>query len=215
MPAGFESLSEAQLHLAGELLDSEMRDALGRWWLPDDRLDARTPNWDIASTCSVRDRSGLVLVEAKAHDKELTNEGAGRRLGTGGKGDQAARDASHVTIGAAVNQARNGLQSASGLEWHISRDSHYQLSNRFAWAWKVASLGTPVILVYLGFLHATEMTDQGTPFASAEEWEALVKSDGAAVVPKSAWNKEWHVNGAPLVPLIRATEEPLPHEGPR
>lgn len=36
------------------------------------------------------------------------------------------------------------------------------MSNRFAWAWKLATMEVPVVLVYLGFLNATEMGDQGS-----------------------------------------------------
>jgi len=42
-------------------------------------------------------------------------------------------------------------------KWQLSRDSLYQLANRFAWAWKIASLGVPVALVYLGFIAADQM----------------------------------------------------------
>ena len=42
--------------------------------------------------------------------------------------------------------ARNGLSAATGLQWGLSRDDHYQLSNRFAWCWKLATLGIPVVL---------------------------------------------------------------------
>ena len=48
--------------------------------------------------------------------------------------------------------------------WSLSRDSHYQLANRFAWAWKLADMGLPTILIYLGFLNAAEMKDQGHHF---------------------------------------------------
>ena len=45
--------------------------------------------------------------------------------------------------------------------------NHYSLCNRVAWAWKLAQLGVPVVWVYLGFLNATEMLDQGQPSATA------------------------------------------------
>ena len=38
------------------------------------------------------------------------------------------------------------------------------MSNRFAWAWKLASSSVPVVLIYLGFLRADEMRDKGKPF---------------------------------------------------
>ena len=49
------------------------------------------------------------------------------------------------------------------------------MSNRFAWAWKLTDLGIPIVLVYLGFLGATEMKDNGQPLADAGAWESIVK----------------------------------------
>src|ERR1700680_2595385 len=80
MPEGFENCSEAQLHLVTHLLDDDKRRLLGLWWLPPDRQDARTPNFDIASKCLIEGRPGLLLVEAKAHDEELKKEAVGRSL---------------------------------------------------------------------------------------------------------------------------------------
>lgn len=34
----------------------------------------------------------------------------------------------------------------------IGCDQHYQLSNRIAFGWKLATLGIPTAIVYLGFL---------------------------------------------------------------
>ena len=64
--------------------------------------------------------------------------------------------ANHNQIGDAIQQANHGLEPLLP-GWDLSRDSHYQLSNRFAWSWKIASMGVPVVLVYLGFLNADEM----------------------------------------------------------
>lgn len=214
MPAGFGECAEAQLHTTADLLPSAVCADLGCWWLPNGRPDARTPNWDVASTCTVNGSLGLLLIEAKAHDEELIKEAAGRRLEAKDKGDQAARQASHDTIGAAIEEARAGLSAATGLPWRISRDSHYQLSNRFAWSWKLAMLGYPVILVYLGFLKADEMTDKGKPFATSADWDKLVRDHGASVVPPETWNREWSVASVPLVPLLRSVEQSLDTERP-
>ena len=42
------------------------------------------------------------------------------------------------------------------------------MSNRFAWAWKLADLGVPVVLVYLGFFRALFMTVWRLSTRSAE-----------------------------------------------
>lgn len=209
MPDGFENLKEAQLHQATQLLNGDIRRLLGLWWLPPERQDARTPNFDIASTCLIDGRSGLLLVEAKAHNEELKKEAAGRSLTEDASED---RKASHLTIDRAIAAAKEGLSSATSLTWRIARDSHYQMSNRFAWAWKLTECGIPVVLVYLGFLDASEMADRGEPFSNQNAWEALVKSHSAPLFPAEVWNRRWSVNGVPFIPLIRSVEEALDQE---
>lgn len=180
MPCGFADCAEAELDKADRLLDASQRETLAAWWLPADRQGARTPNFDVASTCTINGQRGLLLIEAKAHDQELTKEAAGRQLPLGASEE---RRASHPTIGTAIESARAGLVAATGLTWGISRDTHYQISNRFAWSWKLADLGVPVVLVYLGFLRATEMSDKGTPLTDASAWADLVVDHSKSVVP--------------------------------
>lgn len=207
MPQGFADLEEAQLHKAPRLLPPAFNTQLGEWWLPSDRQNARTPNFDIASTCSINGVPGLLLVEAKAHHTELTKEAAGRKLT---EDASAERKASHVTIGAAIESARVGLEAATRLYWRISRDSHYQMSNRFAWSWKLTELGIPVVLVYLGFLKAIDMTKLGeVPFADANAWEAHTRAHSEPLFPGEVWDRSWSVNGVPFIPLIRSMELPL------
>ncbi len=213
MPDGFLELEEAQLDKAPKLLDVERRAQLASWWLPSDRQPARTPNFDIASTCIVARASGVLLIEAKAHHEELRKEEAGRRLDADASSE---RKASHVTIGAAIESSAVGFGQSTGDSCAISRDSHYQMSNRFAWAWKLADLGVPVVLIYLGFLKAEDMLKPGeVPFADAHAWEALVRSHSAPLFPGRIWNSRWLVNGVPIIPLIRSLELPLEQDFPQ
>lgn len=207
MPEGFADLEEAQLHKAHSLLPPVLGARLGEWWLPAGRQDAITPNFDIASTCTIGGIPGLLLVEAKAHELELTKGSAGRTVTERDSGD---RKASHATIGAAIELARRGLEAATRLNWQISRDSHYQMSNRFAWSWKLAELGIPVVLVYLGFLKATDMSKPGeVPFADAGSWDSLVRAHSKPLFPGDIWGRNWSVKGVPLIPLIRSLEVSL------
>ena len=173
LPLGFEDCREAQLHKTSKLLPPDVAGTLRKWWLAPASERAMTPNFDVASTCTVEGTTsrGLLLVEAKAHDKELSMEAVGRRLQSN---SSEARKASHGRIGGAIEEARLGLERETSLPWKISRDSTYQMSNRFAWMWKLADLGVPVVLIYLEFLQADEMTDRGSPFADHSEWERLV-----------------------------------------
>jgi hypothetical protein len=59
---------------------------------------------------------------------------------------------SRACIHSTIQEAGLALSEQTGLTWALSRDWCYQMSNRFAWAWKLVELGKPVILIYLGFL---------------------------------------------------------------
>jgi len=206
MPDGFENTAECQLDKAPQLLSDALCVRLAKWWLPTNAQGARTPNFDIASTCKIGGARGLLLIEAKAHAMELVNEIGGRQL----KEDASAqRKASHITIGAAIDSAGIGLGAATRLSWKISRDSHYQMSNRFAWAWKLTELGMPVVLIYLGFIRAYDMSKPGeVPFADAGAWESATTSHSGPLFPTEVWGRRWLVNGLPLIPLIRSLDLP-------
>jgi hypothetical protein len=210
MPVGFADVREAELDKAPRLLNTRNRSQLGAWWLPADRKAARTPNFDIASTCMVGDTPGLLLIEAKAHDQELRKEEIGRSLQADANDE---RRASHCTIGKAIAEAADGLARATAAPCYISRDTHYQMSNRFAWAWKLTELGVPVVLVYLGFLGADEMQNRGAPFASHADWHDLVKTHSAPLFQVDPWEREWNCNGQSLVPLIRSASKSLVEQG--
>jgi hypothetical protein len=206
MPQGFENLEEAQLHRAPRLLQQNISEQLKSWWLPATGTQGRTPNFDIASTCTIDGRPGLLLVEAKAHDEELHKEAVGRRLEAD---PTVGRRASHESIGAAILAASAGLEVSTSLPWKITRDSHYQMANRFAWAWKLTELGVPVVLVYLGFLNATEMADRGRPFASHEDWERLVHSHSTSLFQTEIWGQRWQCGEQAFIPLIRSLDQPI------
>jgi hypothetical protein len=212
MPQGFADPNEAQLHNAPRLLDPEISALLRDWWLAPASQRAMTPNFDIASTCTIGGAPGMLLVEAKAHDEELTKETAGRRLTIDPCEDPEMfkdRMDSSDNISKAIASARNGLEEAISLPIRISLDSHYQMSNRFAWSWKLTELGLPVVLIYLGFLNATEMEDKGRPFSNQADWERLVKLHSNPLFPPELWDRQWSCNGRFFVPLIRSVKQPL------
>lgn len=199
---------ELDLIKENNFVSSGIQGALRKWWLADGA--ARTPNWDIASTCEIEGKRGLLLVEAKAHAKELRH--SGKKL---------ARDATtksqrnHQQICRAIAEATCGLKLATGRNsWHLSWCSHYQLSNRFAWAWKLASLGVPVVLVYLGFLNAQDMAKCGPLFRCYADWERALKTHCDDVVDNSCWGKRWDIDGTALIPLIRKDCQPFDPSAP-
>ena len=195
-PEGFLGPAEAKLGEDLDFLPTESRQILTRWWLKASRA-ANTPNWDLVSTCTVRDRRGLVLVEAKAHEAELRPEGKTITAATNLQ--------NHEHIGNAIYEADHALNGVLP-GWSLSRDSHYQLANRFAWAWKLADMGLPTILIYLGFLNAAEMKDQGHHFIDHSQWLDCMTAHGTGVVPEEAWERSLLIRSTPLVALIRSAD---------
>ena len=191
---------EARLDCDDGFISSELQRQLRDWWLARNGR-ANTPNWDLASTCHIDGKKGLLLVEAKAHAAELSPDGKPPP-----EPNSANSKANHRRIGEAIQQANAGLRRATGGSWNLSRDHHYQLSNRFAWTWKLAMLGVPTVLVYLGFLKAEEMSGW---FRTKGDWERQLRDHASDVVDTSGWEKQHVVNGTPLVPLIRAVHEPF------
>jgi hypothetical protein len=117
------------------------RDVLLNWWLAVPWTRTTTPNWDIASTCLIHGKPGILLIEAKAHDAELRNEERGKPLGSeDNKGVSIDSRRNHVRIGCSIQEAALALSQETGLSWALSRDWCYQMSNRLAWAWKLAEL---------------------------------------------------------------------------
>ena len=204
MPEGFCQIQEAQLDKAGRLLPEQDRDRLRSWWLAVSRGNTQTPNWDIASTCTVDGRKGLLLVEAKAHTQELKV-----------KDQVKARNRSNrARIAECIKEANAALKAWTNLNWALSHEHRYQMANRFAWSWKLTDLGYPVILVYLGFLGAKEMRRNGeqASFDSHSEWEGFVKAYSEQLFPAGAWNCHLDIGGQSFVPRICSIK--TRHNGP-
>jgi hypothetical protein len=199
-------IKEAKLGESIGFLSDDQCKRVTSWWLAVLKR-ANTPNWDIASTCRIGDQDGLLLVEAKAHDAELNKDGKSLD-------DDASEGsiANHEQIGRVTNAASAGL-SKTMAGWNLSRDMHYQLANRFAWAWKLSTMNVPVVLVYLGFLGATEVTDRpklGEPFLDCADWSRIVLEHSRNIVPERAWGRDFKVGGITFKPLIRVWEQEFP-----
>ncbi len=205
MPMGFDQTDEAQLHKASILIPPEDGHRLRDWWLEVTTGSPKTPNWDIASQCTVHGERGLLLVEAKAHSKELIQEEAGKSLRPPVRTNSRRN---HVRIASSIQNANLVLSEATGTPWTLSHEWNYQMSNRFTWACKLTELGYHVVVVYLGFLNAIEMDpkNERTHFGDHDEWEALVKGHSKPLFPDHIWNKELRVNDRSLIPLIRSTQ---------
>ena len=177
----------------------------------------KRPQWDIASTCNIpstcniHGTKGLLLVEAKAHTKELDDELKGKNL----QGNAFANSRrNHIRIGAAFKEANVSLMDQTQPVWSLQRDRCYQMSNRFAWSWRLTELGYSVILVYLGFVNAEEMRRgrNQEPFADHSRWKSCVESHSRPLFPAKVWNNQWPVHDRIFVPRILSCE--IPYNAP-
>ncbi|HXS19814.1 MAG TPA: hypothetical protein VN735_01220 [Steroidobacteraceae bacterium] len=191
-PRGFLEPDEAKLGESPGFLPEADRDTLTRWWLARSSR-ANTPNWDIVSTCRIGDRAGLILVEAKAHQGEFADDRCG-----------ATNEDNYRQIEGALLQAETAWNTMIP-GFALSAGSHYQLGNRFAFAWKLATMGTPVVLVYLGFLNAGEM-ERGNRVLLRDHarWRDFVLQTSKDTVPPEVWDRTFNVNGTALTVLIRS-----------
>jgi hypothetical protein len=191
-PRGLLEPAEAKLGETRGFLAKARQDALTRWWLARPGR-ANTPNWDLMSTCRVRDQRGLILVEAKAHEAEFSNEGCG-----------ATDKKNSRQIQKAIDEAMTGWNSLLP-GFALSAGSHYQLSNRFAFAWKLANMGVPVVLVYLGFLDAHDMAESNRVLLrDYSQWHRCVLTRSKGVIPEGVWETTFSVDGTPLTVLLRS-----------
>jgi hypothetical protein len=199
MPKGRDDGIEARLETFGPLamLDHPAWPALTKWWLRHP-AHANTPNWDIALSCEVEGTPGLILVEAKANIPELGVAGKPQSM-------KASKNsmANHERIGRAIAEARAGLEPAlPGIS--ISRDSHYQLANRLAFSWKLATLGIPTVLLYLGFTGDEGIRDAGMPFDNDEHWQDVFGAHLKSVCPTAPLVGPVNVGAAPFWVLSRS-----------
>lgn len=196
---------EAKLDQPNDLIAECESQQLANWWL-EHAGNANTPNLDIASTCMVYGRNGILIVEAKAHVGELMGEEKGKQL----KNNASDRSFdNHLKIGRAIADAAARFQRSTGQPCAISRDMCYQMSNRFALASKLTEMGYAVVLVYLGFLNAHEMQDGRTLLTSERQWAEAVAKHSEVLFPNGLWNKAWKLNGHAFIPLIRSLEWPI------
>jgi hypothetical protein len=143
MPNGWKQPKESSLlDKASPFLDSGRKDTVRRWWLAN---EGNTPNWDLIVQAASRDGQALVLVEAKAKVSEFDCKSKPLLYRSEDLEARKRTSENHQQIGRAIDKASCAL-SSRGIS--ISCDYHYQLSNRIAMAWKLASLGVPNTLVF-------------------------------------------------------------------
>jgi hypothetical protein len=204
-PKGYAHREEARLSRFGPIvLPGIDWSKFASWWL---RHGGSTPTWDIAMQCDIEGCPGLVLVEAKAHASELSKDG--KRLAKEDAANPrsersvAESAANHEQIGIAIREAQNGLATLiPGIR--IDRDRHFQLSNRLAFGWKLATMGIPTVLLYLGFTGDEGMRNKTrTPFADDADWQSTFRQYLTGVCPPSVLDGPLEVRKGKLWVLSR------------
>lgn len=191
-PRGLDESDEARLETLGsEYLPTDKRDELRKWWLKNE-AGANTPNWDFLSPCVIDGKPGLVLIEAKANKRELSK--SGKRA----PNPESTRSIeNHDQICAAIEKASDNLsQVVPSIS--LSASNHYQVANRIAFAWKLASMGIPVVLVYLAFTGDKGIRDAGEPFSDLEDWRATFEDATQDIFPPTAIGKRISCGAAPF-----------------
>jgi hypothetical protein len=148
-------------------------EALDDWWVAD---HYKNPTWDLLAVCERETRRGLLLVEAKAHESELDWKGKRALVADTDSAQAWVNDSS---IRAAIREAHDWFAQVAGPTT-LTADNHYQLANRLASAYKVASVGVPVVLLYLGFTGDTYFTDH---LRDADHWDRMMRGYLHDVVP--------------------------------
>ncbi|MGO9019413.1 MAG: hypothetical protein ACLQVJ_13800 [Syntrophobacteraceae bacterium] len=198
MPQGYESTDEARLETFGpKCIESDHWEKLQKWWLKHTK-GANTPNWDVAVYCSIEDRPGFVLVEAKANWRELKTDGK-----TLDKNASPKSHENHQQIGKAIDEACIGWRCRDPSV-SISRDSHYQLANRLAFTWKLGMLEIPVVLLYLGFTGDFGIQDAGIPFSDNSDWNNAFATYLDGIFPLDLFERRLDLGPAPVWLLSRS-----------
>lgn len=205
-PNGFQDPKEIRLDEAlGFLKSVDQRSELKSWWINPSLTKFRTPAWDLVSTCHIQGQPGLLLIESKAHLGEINSDPC------------SAKDKQNMTtLRAALDETTEGwndllagLAATEGWkpkQWvRLTPSCHYELACRLAFSLKLARMGIPTALVYLGFLEAWELEEQNCPiFRCHEEWENSVLEKTKQCVPNDLWNHVYDVQGIPLALQIRS-----------
>ena len=189
-PRGYLTPNEIRLGDVSPLLDDNIRKKLIKWWLDIDKDTSRqTPNWDFACSALINNDPGLILIEAKAHQEELTKK----------DWCKAKSEKSKLAIKLAIERANEKLDNIQ-RGFALDTFSHYQISNRFAWSWKLASKGIPVVLIYLGFLETAEMKQK--ILKSHQDWVKIMHDYSEHLVPEQVWGNKLQTGKKAVYPLI-------------
>jgi hypothetical protein len=179
-------------HASGVSLDP-------KWWFPYKTLRNKRPTWDLLCHILVDNVPGLLLVEAKAHVVELSEQDHK----SAPLPNSPASVANDKSIRLRICETNRLLSGVCRAEFNLSADSHYQLANRIAYLAKLASHGVPTILVYLGWLKSPDWTEDF--LRDHAHWQEVMQNYMAGIVPPEFPNRVFRfANGGSMQMLIRS-----------
>jgi hypothetical protein len=157
------------------------------WWLVH-AGNANIPNWDLIVAATATSGPALVLVEAKAHTSEFDSKPKSLAIRETPEAQRRTNE-NHERIGHAIDEASRALsRTHSGIS--ISRDVCYQLSNRIAMAWKLAFMGIPNTLVFLGFTGDREIAKERKFFADDTHWQHAFAAYSSSCFPSKLLDQD-------------------------
>jgi hypothetical protein len=162
------------------------------WWV---NGGGTRPTWDLLCHVEVNAQPGILLVEAKAHQGEL--HWPGKRLDPSAS---VLSNQSHAQIARCIVEANSALSRSCGGVFNLSACSHYQLANRMAYAWKLANLGLPVVLMYLGFIGDTYF--KGDYIRDDWHWQRVMGGYLQGVIPQQFPEQAHPVGGSGSVRFL-------------
>lgn len=149
------------------------------WW---NSSGGKAPTWDMISLCQLNGKDAILLVEAKAHKSEFNRNG--KRLPK--DKPSGGSSSNQENIEKCISDACSDLNSTN-TGFNLSIKSHYQLSNRVAFAWQLSQRKVPVVLLYLGFTGDTYFRDY---FKDDFHWKNEFDNYIEGVIPINFINKK-------------------------
>lgn len=162
------------------------------WWL---KGRGTRPTWDLICQIEVQDKHGLLLVEAKAHEGEF--DWKGKRLPPSAS---VGSENNLAQISGCIQEANAALNRACDGPFNLSVGSHYQLANRMAYLWKLANLGLPVVLLYLGFLGDSYFASDY--FRDDAHWQRAMGGYLQGVVVQRFAERVWTLDGGGSMQML-------------
>lgn len=166
-----------------------------KWWIA---FKGNRPTWDLICHLEIDEKPGLLLVEAKAHQAEMSEKD--KKSEVDKKNHRSI--ANDLSIRLRLAETSLALGDMELGRFHLSADHDYQLSNRLVYLYKLASDGVPVVLLYLGWTNSPDWPDD--PFTDKFAWNEAVEGHFKRIGP---WEfvemKHQLESGVPFQMIVR------------